>query len=132
MKESTSSISNDEINSKNHLKYIIKTIGEALNIDHTNKMLVQTSEVLFNAAYLQYKNNSNKRNKEELDLIIESYLELFRNMLSMRKQLENINNCKFRQIEKICQDLVFGEIIIKVQNGNPVLIESLKKQIKLI
>ncbi|AFL99952.1 MULTISPECIES: DUF2292 domain-containing protein [Desulfitobacterium] len=139
MKEGSSTIDRNHTNLNSYLKSINRVIAEALNVDETSRISVQTSKTLLNEAYLQYKDSlqnkddlQNETLSQELYLMIKRYLEPYQNIIEIRKELEQVKNSKFSQIEKICRELSYGEIILKVQNGNPVLIESLKKQVKLI
>lgn len=105
-------------------------IANALNVDSKSILVRQVSKAILEIAE---KSSGTEeiagvpRPSQRISLLTAP----FHDVICLRQESEKRQLSPFTKIEKICEDLEFGELIIKVQNGKPVFLESVKKQVKI-
>jgi hypothetical protein len=105
---------------------IMRIVSEALSVD-PNDILVQRISQTIQALYLPIELDSIKSKYPPVIEVLNPFVEMAR----LRNEYKRNKSGPFAKIEKLCKDVEFGELVIKIQNGNPVFVESVKKQIKL-
>lgn len=105
-------------------------VARALNVDVKSTLVIHVSKAMLE---LVEKSTSTKDMTEVKEIYkeISSLTAPFKDVIRLRQENEYSRQSPFNKIEKICEDLKYGELIIKVQNGKPVFLESIKKQIKI-